>query len=934
MFKRILGTLVLLAAASATHAYQVRAYFAGSPFTESSGTQTVTVEAQWGVNDDPSQCTLNVDVSAGPFTQPVGNEATPGQDYLPVSTTVSLTVDEINTVDSDTFAVTVIDDDLVEGDQEFTARITNVQFVGCIGTPVADIDPSEDFFPIVDDDIGSLMVSLEQPVVLVEEDGGSVMIRATLTGAESIEGDFEVVANWVLFDGSATLMLDYGTDEAGGLFVFDRNTQTQTLVIPILDDAEVEELETFQVSLSGAQGMLMANESFLSVGTGIVATTVQIVDDDGPGTPVFATDTYQANESAGNATIALLRLGGTNGPLTAYYQVLAGTATADVDFTAVSGTVTWADGDETNKTFDVPILDDLVNEGNETVLIRLSTDPDFGSYQETVLTLIDDDGPTTISFAAAAAGAEEEAEEVVVTLIRGGSPVGAVSVTYATSDGTAIAGEDYVAAAGTVTWADGDAADKTIVIALIADGEEEEAEDFAVNLTGITGSATIGANASITITIGPNDAVRDIGSIGGLTPNQRELAQWFDRTCERIDELDGGSAAQRDLAEVCSALRSVGTDDAAVREALEAINPEELLVSTSNALRLTSMQHGNLSHRLNALRNGATGVSLVGLNLDVHGQQIAGHALQEMFDKLTGGGASADEGLGGRWGAFVNGRIATGDQDETDDEAGFGFDLYSVTVGVDYRVRPNLIVGVSAGFGEVDTDFDGGGGMDIDSWNSGLYLTYFREDTFYLDALATYGKNDYQSERRIDFGSVQRTGFGKTDGSQWSIGVGAGWDYSRGPFTFGPHFGAYYFDVDVDAFVETGALGLSVAVDDQGSKSFTLNGGGHVSYAWLTDWGVLVPNARVDWVRELEDGREELSFRFVNDPFVRDPGDPSPVITLRSKRPDPNYLIWSLGLSAQFVHGFSGFVNYQAYTGYGDLKMSEWSLGARWEKTF
>src|SRR5690606_21267147 len=360
---------------------------------------------------------------------------------------------------------------------------------------------------------------------------------------------------------------------------------------------------------------------------------------------------------------------------------------------------------------------------------------------------------------------------------------------------------------------------------------------------------------------------------------------------------------------------------------------EELLVSTFNALRLTSLQHGNLSHRLNALRNGATGLNLVGLNLEVDGQQIAGHVLQEMFDRLTGGGASADESPWGRWGAFVNGRIATGDQDESDNEAGFDFDLYSVTAGVDYRFRPNLIVGISAGFGSVDTDFEGGeGGMDIDSWNGALYLTYFREETFYLDALATYGRNDYESLRRIAFGNIQRTGRGETDGSQWSLGVGAGWDFSRGGVTFGPHFGAYYFDVAVDGFTETGALGLSVAVDDQKSQSFTVNGGGHVSYAWLTDWGVLVPNARLDWVHEFEDNRETLSFRFVNDPFTGNGNEPSTTITLQSNRPDPNYLIWSLGVSAQFVHGLSGFVNYQAYTGYGDVSMSEWSVGARWEK--
>jgi hypothetical protein len=107
-----------------------------------------------------------------------------------------------------------------------------------------------------------------------------------------------------------------------------------------------------------------------------------------------------------------------------------------------------------------------------------------------------------------------------------------------------------------------------------------------------------------------------------------------------------------------------------------------------------------------------------------------------------------------------------------------------------------------------------------------------------------------------------------------------------------------------------------------------------VSYAVLTDWGVLVPNARFDWVREFEDGNESLSYAFVNDPYADDPDDPSPTITLRSDRPDSSYFILSAGVSVQFIYGLSGFVNYQTYTGYSDFTIDEWNLGVRWEKTF
>lgn len=58
----------------------------------------------------------------------------------------------------------------------------------------------------------------------------------------------------------------------------------------------------------------------------------------------------------------------------------------------------------------------------------------------------------------------------------------AVSVDYATSDGTALAGEDYVATNGTVTFAPGEVS-KVISVAVTADGPPEDDEYFYLNLS-------------------------------------------------------------------------------------------------------------------------------------------------------------------------------------------------------------------------------------------------------------------------------------------------------------------------------------------------------------------------------------------------------------------------------------------------------------------
>ena len=69
-----------------------------------------------------------------------------------------------------------------------------------------------------------------------------------------------------------------------------------------------------------------------------------------------------------------------------------------------------------------------------------------------------------LSFGAASCNVSENAGSVTVIVNRTGSGAGAVGVTYATEDGTALAGTDYTATTGTLTWADGDASPRTITV--------------------------------------------------------------------------------------------------------------------------------------------------------------------------------------------------------------------------------------------------------------------------------------------------------------------------------------------------------------------------------------------------------------------------------------------------------------------------------------
>ena len=110
-----------------------------------------------------------------------------------------------------------------------------------------------------------------------------------------------------------------------------------------------------------------------------------------------------------------------------------------------------------------------------------------------------------LQFSAASYSAVEGAGTAAVTVTRTGGSTGAVSATFSTSDGTAKAGEDYTAVAGqVVTFADGDAAPKTVLVPVTDDALNEPDESLDLALSNPAGGATFGSPAVATLTISDN----------------------------------------------------------------------------------------------------------------------------------------------------------------------------------------------------------------------------------------------------------------------------------------------------------------------------------------------------------------------------------------------------------------------------------------------
>lgn len=243
--------------------------------------------------------------------------------------------------------------------------------------------------------------------------------------------------------------------------------------------------------------------------------------DDPPlhGTIALGSATYTATEGTDDTiTITVTRTGGSAGAASVDYATSDSTATAPGDYTAASGTLNWADGDSTAKTFDITIQNDSVVESAESFNVTLSnvTIAALGSPSSATITINDDDvSPGVLQLSSTNYSVTEGVNpSVTITVTRTGGTAGAVSVNYATADGTATDPADYTATSGTLNWTDGDSSAKTFNVLITDDSTAEVIQSFTVNLTNVVG-ATLGSNTSATVSITDNDQITGTVSAPG-----------------------------------------------------------------------------------------------------------------------------------------------------------------------------------------------------------------------------------------------------------------------------------------------------------------------------------------------------------------------------------------------------------------------------------
>jgi uncharacterized delta-60 repeat protein len=222
----------------------------------------------------------------------------------------------------------------------------------------------------------------------------------------------------------------------------------------------------------------------------------------------FAAARYFAAENIGTAAVAVLRTGDTNTSASVDVQITSGTAQAGTDFIAQTNRLTFPPGVET-LACPVTILDDAVCQGERTVKLSLQPPPGDATYtairgsalgrQDTAELAIQDDDPGFV-LGATNCVVSETSGGVTVTVRRVGDLNQPDSVAFATRDGTALAGVNYVATNGLLSFAAGEA-ERLVAIPILNDPVPGDDRAFSLVLVNPGPGTDLGHPDSATITI-------------------------------------------------------------------------------------------------------------------------------------------------------------------------------------------------------------------------------------------------------------------------------------------------------------------------------------------------------------------------------------------------------------------------------------------------
>lgn len=400
------------------------------------------------------------------------------QDYTFVRETLVFAPGET----SKTVRVPILNNTVAEGTEVFW-----LQLYSPVG---ASIEQPNLAGVMVDNDGATGGGSLSVSDVLVDESAGTAQFWVTLSKPSTTA----VAVNYASADDDALAGSDYTV--TSGTLSFAAGEMVKTVTVPIVDDGFTEGDEFFFLRLASPVNAGIADAEGLAMigrNDGGVTSSPQ----------VFVTP-MAYDESSLFATFAIQLSAPSANVVTLTYQTDNASAEYSRDHYYMREALVFQPG-QTLKTIQVPLINDAATEGVEHFDVTL-----YGATgaviprASTPIFLHDNDGTAGTPAISVSDPVVDEGAQTARFFVSMSRPsTSTATVSYATADDTAVAGADYQARSGALSFAPGETV-KTVIVKLSDDTLAERDEFFQLVLSN-PGAATL-AKAAGTATIGANDA--------------------------------------------------------------------------------------------------------------------------------------------------------------------------------------------------------------------------------------------------------------------------------------------------------------------------------------------------------------------------------------------------------------------------------------------
>ncbi|MDO6563721.1 Calx-beta domain-containing protein [Amphritea sp. 1_MG-2023] len=544
-----------------------------------------------------------------------GAQAADGDDFegaLP-SGTLSLASGEASTI----LTVYVSGDIAGEFDEGFTVTLSNpsegvtltqASAEGVIQTDDVVFDISGPDTPVVEGDTGTTTY-----YDFVVTRSGNLDASQTLT--------------WNVAGIGSNPTADSDFDAITGTVTFDVNDTEQTIRVPVTGDYLVEDNESFQISLTGPDGIHFIN-----------STADGVIVDDETAVNITATDAYKAEGQEGDLTyytFVISREGNkalaadvdwnltlpTDQDAASLADFVTGQDSLGVNGGLPSGQVSFSAGDTESKTITIAVQGDLLVEPDELFNIEISTSSiGHGVVDDSATgTVVSDDVAWSVETTTIPVEGDSNSEFVLTVSRTGSLSATTLDWSIAGNGADAATASDFVGnllPSGTLTFTQGQVS-QTFIVNINGDNQLEADEGFTVSLAAPTdglnhtfaqqtADVTIvndddvmsivaldadqaegsGTNTGFTFTVTRDGSLDGVSTVGWQIVNTETSAADFEATSGVVEFADGESSQVLTINVIGD--RDVETDEAFAVELYEAGSGSTLSATAGSANALIS----------------------------------------------------------------------------------------------------------------------------------------------------------------------------------------------------------------------------------------------------------------------------------------------------------------------------------------------------------